>query len=103
MGLEFARLGREWTLRRHSALFNEDDAFPTKGNSTQKLDWRRREAARKEIMEKWTRQLKVNACYAPMTVHYSLENRLMSEGMLGLLGLLASGLSLRQAWRGTEH
>lgn len=51
--------------------------------------------------EKWWREMVVNAAYAPMTLHWSFEERLLSEGVVGMLGILAGGLGLREAWKRT--
>ncbi len=59
------------------------------------------EGEREEVWKSWKRQVVVSACYAPMTVHYSLERGLMSEKWVSLCGLAASVVSLREAWRST--
>ena len=47
----------------------------------------------------WLREVGVNAAYAPMTVHHSLEDGILSEGVLGALGAVVGALSIGRAWR----
>lgn len=114
VALEFGRLVREWVLRGqelqdwHQKPATTDGGGDADGggdkddrnlkNQTRQPDnhWHQRRA---EFLQKWTTQLCINACYAPMTLHYSLEKGIMSEGILSLLGTVASVLAWRQAWR----
>lgn len=52
-----------------------------------------------ERWEKWTRELGINTAYAPITVHYSLENGPLGEGSLGALGAVVGWLTFGRAWR----
>ncbi|KAL8923908.1 MAG: hypothetical protein Q9208_004345 [Pyrenodesmia sp. 3 TL-2023] len=108
VALDLGRLAREWVLRggEEDPPFSEkeeDEAEGNEGKEGQRGKGREREEARKEFLERWTRQVVVSACYAPMTVHYSLEGGLMSEKLVSLCGLVASAVSLREAWSGTEE
>lgn len=105
VALDLGRLGREWVLRgREDPLFTEDVYEDGKGDQAVQMErGMDRDRDRKEVQERWTRQVVVSACYAPMTVHYSLEGGLMSEKMVSLCGLVASAVSLREAWRSTEE
>ncbi|KAL8760562.1 MAG: hypothetical protein Q9184_003257 [Pyrenodesmia sp. 2 TL-2023] len=101
VALDLGRLGREWVLRRREdPLFTEGVYQEGKGSGGVQRE--RREMERREVQERWMRQVVVSACYAPMTVHYSLEGGLMSEKLVSLCGLVASAVSLRDAWRSTE-
>lgn len=51
--------------------------------------------------EKWWRDVLVNAAYAPMTMHWSVEDGILAEPWLGAFGLIAAGVGFRQAWRDT--
>lgn len=51
--------------------------------------------------EKWWREMVVNVAYAPMTLHWSFGERLLSEGTIGTLGVVVGGLGLREAWKRT--
>ncbi len=55
----------------------------------------------KERWGKWYKELVVNVAYAPMTVHYSLENGMLGEGAIGALGAVVGTLSIGQAWKET--
>ena len=51
--------------------------------------------------EKWYTELGVNAAYAPMTIHYSLENGILGDGAIAALGVVVGALSIGQAWKMT--
>ena len=55
----------------------------------------------KERYGKWYREVGVNMAYAPMTVHYSLEDGILGEGAIGGLGVVVGALSIGQAWNET--
>ena len=101
--LELVRLGRENVLKGKSLSqardkTANDTALPNNEGTEKEVELMALEPAGKED---WLRQLKVNAAYAPMTVHYSLENGLLKESAVGVLGLIASGISLMDAWKKT--
>ena len=52
---------------------------------------------------KYWRSVATTSAYAPMTLHYSLENGLLSEQVIGVLGLGASVVGLGEVWRGTAE
>ena len=47
----------------------------------------------------WWEAMVVNLAWAPLAVHWGMEEGLVNEKVVGLLGTVASGLSLRKAWR----
>lgn len=47
----------------------------------------------------WKRMMIVNLAYAPLTVHWSLEEGLCSDGWVGALGSIAGIAGLRELWR----
>lgn len=49
----------------------------------------------------WWRDLASNIAYAPMTLHWSVEEGFLSDAGVGLLGTIAGGALLVDAWRGT--
>ncbi len=51
--------------------------------------------------EKWWKELAVNAAYAPLTFHYSLEEGCLTDTWVGLLGMVAGAAGLRQLWNQT--
>ena len=48
---------------------------------------------------KWRTEVGINAAYAPMTVHYSLKNGPLSDGVIAALGCVVAWLTFGQAWR----
>ena len=93
VGLEFVRLGREWTLKDQKLRTSE--AKDEEGKKEVPA-----EEERKEV-EKWWRDLKVNFAWAPITVHYSLEGGLLSSGSVAALGLIPALTALREVWTAT--
>ncbi|UPX15086.1 uncharacterized protein EKO05_0005549 [Ascochyta rabiei] len=49
----------------------------------------------------WWKDLISNAAYAPMTLHWSIEEGLLSELQVGIFGTVAGGALLADAWRRT--
>jgi Peroxisomal biogenesis factor 11 (PEX11) len=61
-------------------------------------DW---EAQHLKREEKWWRDTYVNAAYAPLTLHWSLEGGAVGETWVGILGSIAGILGFREMWRST--
>ncbi|KAI9749853.1 MAG: hypothetical protein M1815_002241 [Lichina confinis] len=53
--------------------------------------------------DKWWRQLYVNAAYAPLTLHWSLEGGAVSDLWIGILGTSAGLVGLKHLWRENLH
>lgn len=111
VALELARLGYEWgelkgqdlgRQRRSGGLRGTDAEGETveKGELELRMD-KVEDDGLKERWGKWYREVGVNVAYAPMTIHYSLENGFLSEGAIGGLGVVVGALSFEQAWRET--
>jgi hypothetical protein len=49
----------------------------------------------------WWKDLISNIAYAPMTIHWSIEEGLLSELQVGIFGTIAGGALLADAWRKT--
>ncbi|KAJ9637811.1 hypothetical protein H2201_007743 [Coniosporium apollinis] len=90
VGLEFLRLGYLWRKERRM----EEKGVDGEGEKEDKIV---REAER----ELWWRDLVSNAAYGPLTVHWSLEEGCLSESWVGLLGMVAGGVGLRERWKAT--
>jgi len=88
VGLEFLRLGYLWR-KQHSRRSTDGE-----GEKEDKIE-------RKAEQELWWRDLVSNAAYGPLTVHWSLEEGCLSESWVGLLGMVAGGVGLRERWRAT--
>lgn len=56
---------------------------------------------RKEAEATWWRELIVNSCYFPMTIHWSTDG-VLSPTQVGVLGSVAGGTSLRHLWKNTD-
>lgn len=51
--------------------------------------------------QRWWRQAVVNGAFFPLTLHSSTEGGLLGDRWVGLLGMVAGEVTLRQAWRET--
>ena len=107
VGLEFLKLGLEGgRLRRE---IKEAEEVSSVGGETKEEEGEgggekgvvlRAEAEERE--QKWNevyRRFCVNSAYAPMTVHYSMENGPLSEGSTAALGVVVAWLTFGKAWR----
>ena len=115
VALELARLGYEWrelkgqSLERRKRknielekgqLAEKEGGVVQKGELELSMD-KLEDEGLKERWVKWYRTAGVNIAYAPMTVHYSLEDGILSEGVIGALGAVVGALSIGQAWKET--
>lgn len=115
VALELARLGYEWRelkgqdLERRkrktmelekSQLAEKEGEMVEKGELESRMD-KVEDEELKERWDKWYRATGVNVAYAPMTVHYSLEDGILSEGVIGALGAVVGALSFGQVWKAT--
>ena len=112
VALELARLGYEWgelkgqDVGRQRRKSVESRGTGNEGETVEKGELELRmdkveDDGLKERWGKWYREIGVNVAYAPMTVHYSLEHGVLSEGAIGGLGAVVGALSIGQAWRET--
>jgi uncharacterized membrane protein YuzA (DUF378 family) len=85
--LDFVRLGRVYQMRQEAGA-------PKSADYEGKIK-------RKQEVETWWRQFCVNTAYAPLTVHWSLEQGLVGEMTVGILGTVAGIFSIKQAWKST--
>ncbi|OBT66742.1 hypothetical protein VE03_04084 [Pseudogymnoascus sp. 23342-1-I1] len=79
-GLEFLRLARERAVRKR--------AVGEKG-----------EEEVKDLA--WKRELWINAGYAPLTIHWSLEGGIISPLTIGLLGSFVGAVKMNRLWEAT--
>lgn len=100
--------GRELSVRGEKRGEVESKDMEISGEKTgdvkrevepRELELRQENEIAREKWKKWTRELGVNAAYAPITVHYSLENGALGEGSLGALGMVVGWLTIGKAWR----
>lgn len=88
--LDFGRLVRVRALRGREGEGEEKEGKEKEGKVQR---WRDE--------ERWWRELYVDAAYAPLTVHGSLENGCVSEAWVGFLGMVAGAVGLRGLWAET--
>jgi hypothetical protein len=97
VGVELVRLGvaRGWKEEKRVESNN--------GGGEKEDKIREEERAKQEKLEKWLwwKDLASNMAYAPMTVHWSLEQGLLSDWGVGACGIVAGGALLADAWRKT--
>ncbi|OCK93253.1 uncharacterized protein K441DRAFT_662039 [Cenococcum geophilum 1.58] len=94
VGLEGVRLGALWYYRRRE----EDEGKGVgDGEKEEKLS---REERRKEDRIWWCNAVS-NMAYAPLTVHWSVEEGVVGDAWVGFLGMVAGAVALREEWRHT--
>jgi len=111
VALELTRLGFEWRqlkgeeygrknkgVRNEQKAADEGEVVEEKGELELRDEMVEEERVR-ERWGRWGRELGVNTAYAPMTVHYSLEEGPLGEGILGALGVVVGWLSIGRAWK----
>ncbi|KAF2453564.1 hypothetical protein BDY21DRAFT_366853 [Lineolata rhizophorae] len=120
VALELVRLAREWALRRaekrrlaaapapvagagearKAAGDGDDDdgAAAALAADAAALDEKARRESWASADKKWWADLVLNLAYAPLTVHWGLEEGLVSEAVVGLLGTVAGLVSVREKW-----
>lgn len=105
VGLEIGRLVRLWGMSEGKEESGKEDEGDGKGAAlkSQIGDEVVIEAKKEKNTgeEKWWRDVLVNAAYAPITMHWSVEDGILAEPFLAALGLVAAGSGFRQAWRET--
>ncbi|KAI9708683.1 MAG: hypothetical protein M1828_002687 [Chrysothrix sp. TS-e1954] len=84
VALDFLRLMRTWSVETASTS-NEKEG----------------KIAKEEAAWMWWRSFYIDTAYAPLAVHWSLEQGAVGETWVGLLGSVAGVLGFREAWRQT--
>lgn len=93
--LEFVRLGRERSLRLQRQQDREEEEGEKIGREELRV------AKEKEVLS-WKKALVGNLCWAPLCVHWSLEEGVgVPEEITGFISLLAGLWDLRDSWRMT--
>jgi len=123
VGLELSRLGYEWRQRTAVEAKSKDlnelaeqvessgvivpegglkgDLEAREEKEKGELVLREEKIERQQWWSKWERDLGASLGYAPMTVHYSMENGPLGEGALGALGVIVAWFRMGEAWRQT--
>jgi hypothetical protein len=96
VALELARLGieRYYGTAEHDALTEEEKRALGDGEKEGKLLLEERQ--RKNRL--WWRDMVSNLGYMPMTLHWSVEEGLLRDWGVGILGVVAGGALLVDAW-----
>jgi hypothetical protein len=90
--LNFVRLARLRQLRKQE----DKKQIETEGGDEKELKLQRRQA---EVQ--WLKSVIVNAAWQPLTIHWSLEKGAISDPWVGIFGMVAGGIGLRDKWRAT--
>lgn len=85
-----------WRLVRESRRTKMENRLNATGEKEAKIQARQQKKA-------WYRAWWTNAGYAPMALHYSLANGLISDDTLGALGLVVAYNSFGHMWRETAR
>ncbi|KAI4933012.1 hypothetical protein J4E85_003415 [Alternaria conjuncta] len=98
VGVELVRLG----VQQYYASSSESISVSSgDGEKEDKIQREERIKARKVENWLWWKDLASNLAYAPMTVHWSIEQGLLSDWGVGACGMVAGGALLADAWRKT--
>ncbi|KAG0648658.1 hypothetical protein D0Z07_4730 [Hyphodiscus hymeniophilus] len=92
VGLDFLRLGRVLMLRRHRGTEEQKRVDGPKGDVIT-------ERGEQEWRAAWAKEVIVNAAWAPLTLHWSLEKGLIGDFWVGVLGSVAGLSGLGTLWR----
>ncbi|RMZ71171.1 peroxin 11c [Pyrenophora seminiperda CCB06] len=76
-------------------------AYVGDGEKEDKIERGEREKSRKLERWRWWKDFVSNIGYAPMTLHWSVEEGLLSELGVGACGMVAGGALLVDAWSST--
>jgi hypothetical protein len=98
VGIELVRLG---VVRYYRSSSSSAAAVNGDGEKEDKIRLEEKARAEREENWVWWKDLVSNLAYAPMTLHWSLEQGLLSDAGVGLCGMVAGGSSLVDAWRRT--
>lgn len=80
---------------------SKHDDLAKDGEKEGKLLYEERKRQRKQENWLWWRDLVSNVAYFPMTLHWSVEEGLLSEAWVGFVGMVAGGALLVDAWKAT--
>lgn len=95
VGFEFLRLAREFAIRGESRTAEEKRTDGGHGDvSTGSRE--------KEWLGQWGRNLVMNAAWAPLTLHWSLEKGLLSDFGVGAMGTIVAAIRMPILWKETR-
>lgn len=99
VGIELVRLG----VVHYYHIPSSSSAASAEGDGEKEDKIKAQERIKAEKAESWLwwKDLASNVAYAPMTVHWSLEQGLLSDLGVGACGMVAGGALLADAWART--
>lgn len=89
VGLDFARLFREYYLKKRRTSTKEKGEEATE---QEEAEW----------ASTWRRELVVNSAWAPLTLHWSLETGLVNDFWVGVFGSVAGVVGISNLWKNTK-
>lgn len=89
VGMDLVRLYHEYAVRKSRNTSSE------KAGEVVDLE-------ESEWMANWRKEMLVNLAFAPLTLHWSLEEGLLGEFWVGILGSVAGISGLRVLWKNTN-
>ncbi|USP81810.1 peroxin 11c protein [Curvularia clavata] len=98
VGIELVRLA---VVRYYRSPSSSVATANGDGEKEDKIKMEERIRAEKEENWLWWRDLISNLAYAPMTLHWSVEQGLLSDMGVGICGMIAGGSLLVDAWKKT--
>ena len=106
VGWELVKLGMELGRLRSKNVEGEKVLGAGEGEKdvqlvehTTALEEKKRAAD--EEWSAWYRRFGVNVAYAPMSVHYSVEDGPLGEGSIAALGVIVAWLTFGKVWKET--
>ncbi|KAI9678731.1 MAG: hypothetical protein M1817_005788 [Caeruleum heppii] len=104
VALDLGRLFRERHLRLSQTT--QEDSTTHSERSEKHVDEKEKEVEAntresQTFWDRWNRELLVNVAFAPLTLHWSLEEGLVGDGVVGALGSVAGVVGFREMWRRT--
>lgn len=90
-GLELGKLLAQLLAKRQGGVYGEEKTI------TEESDEER------EKMAAVKRSMAINLAWAPLTLHWSTETGLLSDGLVGLGGCIPGVIQMRKLWRETAQ
>lgn len=101
VGIELVRLGVERYYRVVPKDVGSDWRAFGDGEKEDKIAQEKKRVELKKSDWVWWKDLASNVAYAPMTIHWSTEQGMLSDWGVGACGMVAGGALLADAWRKT--
>lgn len=93
-----------WSSRLWSAYVFLDIFKLLYESRTEQGKGKEKEDEKKSVVNaKWVKEMVVNLAYAPLTVHWGLENGLLNQLTVGILGSVAGIIKVKDHWTKTAE